>query len=248
MRISEMNWMMVEEYLRRDDRAVLPLGCTEQHAYLSLSTDSILAERLAVEAAEPLGVPVFPVLAYGITPYFRAFPGTITLRVKTYMSVVGDILDAIAEHGFKRILIVNGHGGNTPVQGFVGEWIADHPGSADQVPQLVERAQSLGASSGNRSRRFPRIVDGKFSVDAPNEGRGTFPAEGDERPGEITTPRPEVSAGTSQRRQLRRTVPTRRRRNDEDLADRRGRDARVADGRVGLDSIGGSASPEDDDS
>ena len=128
MRISEMNWMMVEEYLGRDDRAVLPLGCTEQHAYLSLSADSILAERLAVEAAEPVGVPVFPVLAYGITPYFRAFPGTITLRVETYMSVVGDILDAMAEHGFKRILIVNGHGGNTPVQGFVGEWIADHPG------------------------------------------------------------------------------------------------------------------------
>ena len=126
MRISEMNWMMVKEYRRRDDRAVLPLGCTEQHAYLSLSTDSILAERLAIEAAEPVSVPVFPVLAYGITPYFRAFPGTITLGVGTYMSVVGDILDAMAEQGFKRILIVNGHGGNAPVQGFVGEWIADH--------------------------------------------------------------------------------------------------------------------------
>jgi creatinine amidohydrolase len=107
---------------------VLPLGCTEQHGFLSLSTDSILAERLAVEAADPLGIPVFPVLSYGITPYFRAFPGTITLRVKTYVSVVGDILDAIAEHGFERVLIVNGHGGNIPVQGFVGEWIADHPG------------------------------------------------------------------------------------------------------------------------
>ncbi len=128
MRISETNWMMVEEYLKRDDRAVLPLGCTEQHAYLSLSTDSILAERLAVEAAEPLGVPVFPVLAYGITPYFRAFLGTITLRVETYMSILRDILDAMAEQGFKRILIVNGHGGNTPAQGLVGEWMADHPG------------------------------------------------------------------------------------------------------------------------
>src|SRR6184192_961544 len=115
MRISETNWMMVEEYLKRDELAVLPLGCTEQHAYLSLSTDSILAERLAVEAAEPLRVPVFPVVAYGITPYFRAFPGTITLRVESYMAVVGDILDVMAEHGFKRILIVNGHGGNTPV-------------------------------------------------------------------------------------------------------------------------------------
>jgi creatinine amidohydrolase len=128
MRISEMNWMMVEEYLKSDDRAVLPLGCTEQHAYLSLSVDSILAERLAVEAADPLGVPVFPVLAYGITPYFRAFPGTVTLRVETYMSIVRDILDVMAEQGFKRILVVNGHGGNTPAQGMIGEWMADHPG------------------------------------------------------------------------------------------------------------------------
>jgi creatinine amidohydrolase len=128
MRSSEMNWMMVEEYLMRDDRAVLPLGSTEQHAYLSLSVDSILAERLAVEAAEPLGVPVFPVLAYGITPYFRAFPGTITLRVETYMSILRDILDAMVEQGFKRILIVNGHGGNIPAQGLVGEWMAEHLG------------------------------------------------------------------------------------------------------------------------
>src|SRR5213082_2199751 len=104
MRISEMNWMMVEEYLKRDDRALLPLGSTEQHAYLSLSVDSILAERLAVEAAEPLDLPVFPVLAYGITPYFRAFPGTITLRTETFLRVVREILDAVAEHGFKRIL------------------------------------------------------------------------------------------------------------------------------------------------
>ena len=118
----------MDEYLKGDDRAVLPLGSTEQHAYLSLSVDSILAERLAVEAAEPLGVPVFPVLAYGITPYFRAFPGTITLRVETYMSILRDILDAMAEQGFKRILIVNGHGGNTPAQGLVGEWLAEHPG------------------------------------------------------------------------------------------------------------------------
>ena len=127
MQISEMNWMMVEDYLKRDNRAVLPLGSTEQHAYLSLSVDSILAERLAVEAAEPPGVPVFPVLAYGITPYFRAFPGTITLRMGTYMSILRDILDAMAEQGFRRILVVNGHGGNMPAQGFIGEWMADHP-------------------------------------------------------------------------------------------------------------------------
>src|ERR1700681_4388532 len=127
MRIGEMNWMMVEEYLKRDDRSVLPLGSTEQHAYLSVGVESFWGERLAIEAAEPLGVPVFPVLAYGITPYFRAFPGTITLQVHTYFSIVRDILDAMAEQGFRRILIVNGHGGNAPAQGLIGEWTANHP-------------------------------------------------------------------------------------------------------------------------
>ena len=127
MKISDMNWMQVEEYLKGDDRCVLPLGSTEQHAYLSLSVDSILAERVAVEAAEPLGIPVFPVLHYGIAPYFRAFPGTVALRVGTYVSLVRDILDSLAGHGFRRILIVNGHGGNSPAQSLAVEWIGEHP-------------------------------------------------------------------------------------------------------------------------
>jgi creatinine amidohydrolase len=128
MQISNMHWQQVEQYLGHDDRVVLPLGSTEQHAYLSLSTDSILAERLALAAAEPLGVPVFPVLAYGITPYFRAYPGTVSLRVETYLRVVGDILDCLRTQGFRRIVVVNGHGGNTPASSLVAEWLNDNPG------------------------------------------------------------------------------------------------------------------------
>lgn len=127
MRIDDMNWMQVEERLTRDDRCVLPLGSTEQHAYLSLCVDNILPSKLAQDAAAPLGVPVFPVLPYGITPYFRAYPGSVTLRVSTYLAVVRDLLDGLYEQGFRRVLIVNGHGGNSPAQGFVGEWMADHP-------------------------------------------------------------------------------------------------------------------------
>jgi creatinine amidohydrolase len=127
MRIADMNWMQVEAYLGDDNRCVLPLGSTEQHAYLSLSTDNILAERMALDAAEPLGIPVFPVVNYGITPYFRAYPGSVTVRVETYLHLVRDILDSLAEQGFRRILIVNGHGGNTPAQTYAIEWMADHP-------------------------------------------------------------------------------------------------------------------------
>jgi creatinine amidohydrolase len=128
MRIKDMNWMQVEEYLKHDDRAVVPMGSTEQHAQLSLMVDCILSERVSVDAAKPTGVPVFPPINFGITPYFRAFPGTISMRMETFLSVVRDVLDCLAEQGFRRILIVNGHGGNSPAQTLAQEWMTDHKG------------------------------------------------------------------------------------------------------------------------
>lgn len=161
--VENMNWMQVEQYLERDDRCVLPLGSTEQHGYLSLCVDNILPEKLAREAAAPLGVPVFPALPYGLTPYFRGYPGSVTLRVQTYLAVLRDLLDGLFEQGFKRILIVNGHGGNTPAQGLIGEWTADHPGArvkfhnwwnASQVWAKVQ-ATDANASHASWMENFP---------------------------------------------------------------------------------------------
>lgn len=129
MKISECNWFEVEEYLKTDDRAVLPLGSTEQHAWLSLSVDTILSEKVAADAAEPLGVPVFPAVAYGLTPYFMAYPGSVTLKLSTYATLLRDILDSLYATGFRRILIVNGHGGNSPVQPVTMEWMEANPGA-----------------------------------------------------------------------------------------------------------------------
>jgi creatinine amidohydrolase len=122
-----MNWMQVEEYLERDDRIVLPLGSTEQHGYLSLGVDAILSERVSVEAAEPLAVPVLPALPFGLTPYFAAYPGSPSLRVETYVHVIRDLLDSLHGQGFRRFLIVNGHGGNSPAGAYASEWMGDHP-------------------------------------------------------------------------------------------------------------------------
>jgi creatinine amidohydrolase len=176
LKISEMNWGQVEDYLRHDDRAVVPLGSTEQHAQLSLSVDSILSENVAVEAAEPLGVPVFPVLAYGITPYFMAYPGTVTLRLATYAAIIRDILDSLHRFGFRRILLCNGHGGNAPAQTVAIEWMGDHPGAAVRfhnwwnAPKTLAKVQAIDpvASHASWMENFPwtrlpnlRLPDGQ---------------------------------------------------------------------------------------
>ena len=118
--------MQVEEYLRHDDRLVIPLGSVEQHGYLSLGVDRILSERVSVEAADPLGVLVMPSLPYGLTPYFAAYPGSPTLRVETYSALLVDLLDSCFEQGFRRFLFVNGHGGNDGGRPAVEAWAASH--------------------------------------------------------------------------------------------------------------------------
>ena len=127
MRIADMNWMQVGEYLQTDDRCVLPVGSTEQHAQLSLCVDAILSERVAVEAAEPLGVPVYPAMPFGLAPYFQAFPGSMSLRVETLLAVFRDLVDSVYRSGFRRILIVNGHGGNSPVSALAKELMLERP-------------------------------------------------------------------------------------------------------------------------
>ena len=181
MRVRDLNWMQLEAYLERDDRIVLPLGSTEQHAYLSLETDNILAERVAVEAAEPLGVPVLPVLAYGLTPSFAAYPGSPTLRVETYARVVADLLDSLHVQGFRRILIVNGHGGNTLARSRAAEWNASHT-DAEVIwhdwwtaPEVGALADSLDPiwTHASWSENFPWTrLDG---VEVPDERKEPVP-------------------------------------------------------------------------
>jgi creatinine amidohydrolase len=161
--VQDRNWMQLEEYLRTDDRIVLPLGSVEQHAYLSLGVDMILSERVAVEAAEPLGVPVLPSLPYGITPYFAAYPGSPTLRVETYQAVVRDLLDSLYGQGFRRFLLVNGHGGNEPGDAAATDWERAHPDAQVvwhnwwNAPRTWEVVRSIDAEASHASwlENFP---------------------------------------------------------------------------------------------
>jgi creatinine amidohydrolase len=183
MRIIEMNWMQVEDYLKRDDRCVIPIGSTEQHGYLSLGVDLILAERVSYEAADPLGIPVFPVMPYGVAPYFADYPGTVSLRVETLLAVARDVITSVHRSGFRRILVVNGHGGNQPVAALAGDLMVDFPKLSIKfhnwwsAPKAWAKVQAIDSSGShaNWMENFPwtRLAD----VAVPQHRKAGFDRE-----------------------------------------------------------------------
>ena len=95
------------------DLALLPVGAIEQHSYhLPIGTDWLSVQAVARLAAERLNALLLPALPYGNSQEHQGFIGTIWLRPETLARAVTDIVDALVHHGIRRIVIVNGHGGN----------------------------------------------------------------------------------------------------------------------------------------
>jgi creatinine amidohydrolase len=127
MRLEDLNWMDVEKYLQQEDRLMLVAGATEQHGYLSLLTDIKIPLALADSASQATDVLVAPPLNFGVSPYFLAYPGTLSLRVSTLIAAMEDIVRSAYRHGFRRILVINGHGGNSPARNHLHEVNNDLP-------------------------------------------------------------------------------------------------------------------------
>ncbi|MGB8644129.1 MAG: creatininase family protein [Anaerolineae bacterium] len=115
MQLADISWDQCQEYLTYDNRILLPIGATEAHGrHLGLGCDHILAEAIARQAGEQTGVLVAPVLAYGMSYHLTKFPGTLSLAPATLVLVLRDLLYAAYQYGFRRMVVVNGHGGNDP--------------------------------------------------------------------------------------------------------------------------------------
>jgi creatinine amidohydrolase len=127
MRMSTLNWFDVQSYLETDDRVILVLGSCEQHGYLSLQTDVKIPLALADAAGKESGVLIAPPVNYGMSAYFLGYPGTMSLRIATLMDLVEDLIQSLYQQGFKRILVLNGHGGNDPVRSRLYEISNDLP-------------------------------------------------------------------------------------------------------------------------
>lgn len=111
--LEEIGWPDVAEYLQRDDRLIMAVGSTEQHGrHMTFASDVWVPWEIAIQLSTRTGVLLAPPLNYGMSLHHLGFPGSLSLRPQTLASVIVDLLESAYEHGFRRILILNGHGGN----------------------------------------------------------------------------------------------------------------------------------------
>jgi creatinine amidohydrolase len=166
MRIDDLNWMDVENYLKQDDRLILVVGACEQHGYLSLLSDVKIPLALAEAASQKTNVLVAPPVNFGSSPYFLSYPGTLSLRLSTLMDVVEDIVRSAYSQGFLRILVLNGHGGNTGLKARLTELVNVLPGLrinwyawwlSHSVEQVAVR-HNLKPSHANWLEAFPFTI------------------------------------------------------------------------------------------
>jgi creatinine amidohydrolase len=110
----KLTWPEIEAYLKENDVVLFPTGSTEQHGrHIAEDNDAFTSFQIAKRVAEKTGVLVAPTMPFGYSVHHMKFPGTITLTFETLVSAYKEVCECLLRHGFKKIVIFNGHGGNT---------------------------------------------------------------------------------------------------------------------------------------
>ena len=137
--------ILFEEMTREEIRevaptatAVLPTAAIEQHGpHLPVCTDAVLcgtvARQAAARANEQVPIVVAPTLQFGNSHHHYPFPGVLSFRTTTYVGAVTDVLEGLSRSGFKRLVVLNGHGGNCNPNGLVGQDFVNRLGNPAAV-------------------------------------------------------------------------------------------------------------------
>ncbi|MHC4457399.1 MAG: creatininase family protein [Planctomycetota bacterium] len=124
---GELTWPEAEARFQKTDIALLPVGSIEQHGpHLPLDTDAFDAEYLARRVATICSSPkplVLPLISYGVSYHHEDFAGTISINNDTLSRLVYDIGMSVARNGIKKLVIINGHGGNSPALNHAAQMI-----------------------------------------------------------------------------------------------------------------------------
>jgi creatinine amidohydrolase len=174
-----MSWTEAKQYFAKNDIALLPVGSNEQHGPANpLGTDHMIAKAIAEEAAKRTKVLCLPVVPFGVSSHHKQFWGTISISPKALRKYVKDVCLSLNYYGVRRIVIVNGHGGNLHVLADLARELREEgifmsifqwwPAAAKLLPELFRPEERRHASAEETSVNlalFPDIVDVRRAVD-----------------------------------------------------------------------------------
>lgn len=121
MKLARLTWQEFREIVPTvRDTAILPVGTIEAHGVTSLATDVLIPEKIAEEIADRLKAIVLPAVPYGITRSLYGYPGSLTVKPPTFEAYIAEIVDSCLDHRFRKLVILNGHGGNSSSLNKVG--------------------------------------------------------------------------------------------------------------------------------
>jgi creatinine amidohydrolase len=157
MYLGDATWPEAGEHLADGSLAVVPLGSTEQHGpHLPLSTDHVIAEALAREAAARADLLCTPTVTVGVSPHHRQFHGTMSVDAPVFRDYVESLSRSLADQGIDRIVYVNAHGGNVEHLREVGRRLHED-GTAYAVEWMWNES-------------IPELVDDLFERNGPHAG------------------------------------------------------------------------------
>jgi creatinine amidohydrolase len=111
--LQKLNWLTVRDLVPdKIDIAILPVGTVEAHGSACLGTDNFIPQTIAEGIAPRLSALIAPTVSYGVSKSLYRYNGCCTIGPSTFKMFIRDILDSLAETGFRNILVLNGHGGN----------------------------------------------------------------------------------------------------------------------------------------
>ena len=177
--LHEMSWTEAKEYFIKNDVAILPVGSNEQHGPQNpLGTDHLIAKALAEETAKRTGVLCLQVIPFGVSSHHKQFWGTIYISPKTFKKYVKEICLSLDYYGVKKIVIVNGHGGNLSALAELARELREKgifisifqwwPAASKLLPDLFKPEERRHASAEETSVNlalYPEIVDMDKAMD-----------------------------------------------------------------------------------
>ena len=131
IRYDEMTWPEIRDVAHQDRVVVVPIGTLEDHGpHLPIDTDVRIIEAICARACERAAdqTVLMPIVTHGYSPHHRDFPGSINIRWNVFVEYLRDITESLVYHGFRRIILANGHGSNMPLVDVAARLtILDHP-------------------------------------------------------------------------------------------------------------------------